>query len=105
MEKYQGQAEVSLGTFSIVVHESTRDAFEEWKVEQSDLLMDLQKESFEGKEVPEIYQACWDEGFPYTGTIGGMFSYRFTPTSLGNVITCECPINGTKFDLSESDLW
>lgn len=36
---------------------------------------------------------------PYFGAIGGVFTYSFTPTSIGNMISVSCNVTGEKLDL------
>lgn len=31
-----------------------------------------------------------DRGIQYVGAMGGAFSYKFTPTSLGTIVSVEC---------------
>lgn len=43
-----------------------------------------QKESGEFDAMP-IAHDSWEQGFPYTGAIGGGMTYSFSPTSIGLV--------------------
>lgn len=38
-------------------------------------------------------------------TIGGKFSFIFTPTGLGNIIEIQCNICKEKIDLTDYDKW
>jgi len=43
-------------------------------------------------------------GVRYTGAIGGAYTYRFTDTSLGTVVTVHCGC-GEAIDVSDYDQW
>ena len=44
------------------------------------------------------------KGEVYVGAIGGAYTFCFTPTGLGNMVEVKCA-DGTKLDLTDSDLW
>ena len=39
----------------------------------------------------------------YTGAIGGRFSYKFTPTGIGTIITIIYNVDHTELDVTEYD--
>jgi len=41
----------------------------------------------------------------YYGAIGGGFTYHFTPTSLGVIVTIENCVTKTVLDLTDYDSW
>lgn len=41
----------------------------------------------------------------YIGAIGGMFTYSFTPTTLGTIIKVTNNVSGSMVDLSDYDSW
>jgi hypothetical protein len=45
-----------------------------------------------------------EKGEVYVGAIGGAYTFCFTPTGLGNMVEVKCA-DGTKLDLTDSDLW
>lgn len=52
----------------------------------------------------EAAKACWEDGYPYTGAIGGGLTYCFSPTSIGMsfVVTF---LDRFKLDLTDYDSW
>ena len=44
------------------------------------------------------------KGEVYVGAIGGAYTFCFTPTGLGDIVEVKCA-DGTKLDLTDSDLW
>ncbi len=65
----------------------------------------VNKQIEETKEPNEFHRFCWDNGVPYTGTIGGGLSYIFSPTSIGLCLTVKESLTGEEIDLTEYDLW
>jgi len=61
--------------------------------------------SFELTEEQEKTLNEWKaaQEFP-SATIGGAYTYKFTPTGLGTVIVVRC-VNGNKIDLTDYDNW
>lgn len=61
--------------------------------------------SFELTEEQEKTLAEWKatQEFP-SATIGGAYSYEFTPTGLGAIAVVKC-VNGNKIDLTDYDNW
>ena len=41
----------------------------------------------------------------YSGAIGGQFSYKFTPTSLGDIITVIDGTSGEELNVTDFDSW
>ncbi len=76
---------------------------EEWKKEVYAKGIALQKEQYPEPEDHMVW--CWEEGFPYTGAIGGQFTYCFTPTSIGVTATVKDYITGEKIDLTDYSEW
>jgi len=62
-----------------------------------------QKEEIESPNDFIIF--CWEEGYPYTGPIGGGLTYSFTNTSIGVVITVKESITGETLDISDYESW
>lgn len=76
--------------FNCVVTKGMRLAVEQWLNETVyPEVIKFQKEyhRVNGFPVDEFKQAAWDEGYPYEGAIGGGLSYRFTQTSIGDIVT------------------
>ncbi len=64
--------------------------------------LEEQKEMFTSEE----YDFYTQNGeCPYPGTIGGEFTYSFTPTSLGLIKKVKEEITGEELDLTEYDEW
>lgn len=71
------------------------------KNEVYSLVISKQKETM--LNVDSFVQDCWDDGYPYQGTIGGGLTYSFTPTSIGVI---ESVTYGEyKLDLTDYDSW
>lgn len=51
----------------------------------------------------EIFRACWEAGYPYTGAIGGGITYSFSPTSIGMVTKVSA--FGQELDLTDYGSW
>ena len=62
-----------------------------------------QKEEIENPG--EHFLFCWENGVPYTGTIGGGVTYSFTATGLGYIVTVQEAITGEKLDITDYDMW
>lgn len=66
------------------VEEKTAEVF---KQEQQKLAIADQQEKIQPDDPDfDTYYVSWEMGFPYMGPIGGQFSYRFTPTSIGHTV-------------------
>lgn len=50
---------------------------------------------------PDTYGFCWENGFPYTGAIGGQFTYSITPTSIGTIVVVEDAVTGEELDITD----
>ncbi len=61
--------------------------------------------NIEGEELKKLLK--WQKQFKFVplGAIGGSYSYCFTPTSLGVVITCKNNANGEEIDVTEYLDW
>lgn len=59
-------------------------------------------EEWKRKHDEEAHGADYSQKkFRYSGAIGGSYTYRFTPTSIGTFGTCVCSC-GAKFDFQEA---
>lgn len=73
-------------------------AFEAWRVEVQKRGAAKQRSTD-----PDAPQLSADA--PYTGAIGGAFTFSFTPTSVGDVVTVCDSITDETIDISEYDQW
>lgn len=77
-----------------------------WLNEQDALAIENQKETIKEDDPSyQWYRSCWDEGYPYTGAIGGGLTYSFSPTSIGMVVKVHYALTGATVDLTDYDLW
>ena len=61
--------------------------------------------SFELTEEQEVKLAEWKAKQEYASvTIGGAFTYKFTPTGIGTMLIVKC-VNGNSIDLTDYDNW
>lgn len=74
-----------------------------WLQEQN--VAAVAKQRAEVKNPDKITRQMWDEGYPYTGAIGGVLTYCFTPTSVANVVVVRHGITGAELDLSDYESW
>jgi hypothetical protein len=75
------------------------EAAVEWQDSQEQKLIIKQKET--EKDPNPVQVMFWKMSKPYTGTIGGQFSYKFTPTSIGLFATVIDEIQNEEIDLAE----
>jgi hypothetical protein len=47
----------------------------------------------------------YPDGLPYSGAIGGQFTYCFTNTGLGQIIVVKDNISGKEINLTDFDNW
>lgn len=91
-------------TFTLTDHQ--RDVLATWLREQRTALA---KEQLKDPAIAHLVLITDDQQhLPYTGAIGGELTYRFTPTSLGDIVEVVW-CGGTKWeqsvDLTEYDLF
>jgi len=61
--------------------------------------------SFELTEEQEKALTEWKATQEFSSaTIGGAYTYKFTPTGLGTIVVVKC-VNGNKIDLTDYDNW
>lgn len=82
---------------------SQKERLDKWLEGQNALAIEHQKEVY--KQPNAIIAACWEDGFPYTGAIGGCITYHITPTSLGIAIKVTHAITKNEIDLSDYEDW
>lgn len=58
------------------------------------------KEFLDWEEFRERHKDC-----EFTSTIGGKFSFTFTPTGLGNIIEVKCNACKKEEDITNIDYW
>lgn len=74
-----------------------------WKKECYVLGVELQKKEIQNPGFE--YTSSWDIGYPYTGAIGGQFTYLITPTSLGDIVVVEDAITNRELNLTDYEVW
>lgn len=76
----------------------------EWLEKENNKVIADQKTS--PPDVPrDVLEACWEEGNPYGGAIGGALTYSFTPTSIGMVVVVKNGHTGNEIDLTDYRSW
>jgi len=81
-------------------------AFNIFKKQCEEELLKYQKETYTGSEREEYYKKqTQDWTVPYTGAIGGLFTFEFTPTYLGNKVVVKCCHPKKEKDLTNYDAW
>lgn len=80
------------------------EAYDAFKREQHAKAVEKQKSEV-SKDDPfiDMYESCWESGYPYEGAVGGGFSFTFTPTSIGNFITIKYALTGDEMDITDLD--
>lgn len=53
----------------------------------------------------QLYKDCWDTGYAYGGAIGGILTYSFTPTSVGEALVVRHNLTGEAINLSNYNNW
>ena len=66
--------------------------------EQRELIQKWMKEHDQAKHIPA------GKKYRYSGAIGGAYTYKFTGTSIGTVVTVHCAC-GEAIDVSDYDQW
>lgn len=79
--------------------EKAWEATIEWQASQERKLIEHQKATIKNPGPVEI--SFWKMDVPYTGTIGGHFSYKFTPSSIGLFCTVYDEIQKEELHLTE----
>ena len=70
--------------------EKQKEQINEWVKIQESAFIEKQKQNIdESDPFYEICKSCWEDGYPYTGAIGGDLKYSFIPTSLGTLVEVE----------------
>lgn len=78
--------------------------FNNWDHKQNILAIKEQKEN--PPDVPiSILESCWEDGYPYSGSIGGVHTYCFTPTSLGVMVSVKHAHTHNTLDLTDYENW
>ena len=89
--------------WSFELNDSQIQKLEEWKKKMFKKGVALQKEQYPDPD--ETMKFCWEEGFPYTGAIGGQFSFIFTPTSIGVAVQAKDALTGETLELTDYSDW
>jgi len=88
---------MSLIGFSLDAEQSER--YQEWEKEQDAKVRARQLESTDSST------AKMAECGAYYGTIGGGYTFTFTPTGLGTVVKVKNCVTGEELDLTDYDSW
>lgn len=81
---------------------------EKWKKEVYTKGVKLQKKEVKKRKIKNnlsLYEESWELGYPYTGAIGGQFSYTFTPNSIGESVKVKDAVTGEVLDLTDISSW
>ncbi len=76
--------------FNCVVTKGMDSAVKKWLDETVyPEVIEFQKNHYKDNNFPvdEFVRDSWAAGYPYSGAIGGGLSYRFTRTSIGDIVT------------------
>jgi hypothetical protein len=70
-------------------------------------LDDKQSEKFDRWRTEQDEKVATAQGnkIPYYGAIGGAYTFSFTPTTLGTVVTITNGLTNDKIDLTKYDEW
>lgn len=63
----------------------------------------IAKQKEQNKNPDAFVQACWEQGRPYEGAIGGGLTYEFTNTSIGTIVSARYSTYGTDYKLDLTD--
>lgn len=75
-----------------------------WIEKQNKKAVKIQKKS--GSFKNDVFAAaCWEEGYPYNGAIGGDLTYCFSPNSIGMVVYVIHGHTKEEFDLTDYAVW
>lgn len=78
---------------------------DEWISAQNQKAVNAQKAN-PPRGVPlDLLESYWEDGFPYSGATGGCFTYSFTPTSIGVVVSVYNSHTGGTIDLTNYATW
>lgn len=89
--------------FNIKISEHTYKKLKNW-ISECDAKA-VAKQRSEYKNPDAVVIACWNDGYPYFGAIGGGISYTVTPTSLGAAIKARYTYLDEELDLTEYENW
>ena len=79
------------------------EKYNKWQESVYQKMIDEQRKN-PPKNIPrELLESMWDDGFPYTGAIGGSTTFSFTPTSIGVVACVKDSVTGEEIDLTDYD--
>mgnify|MGYP000922472781 CR=1 FL=1 len=79
---------------------------ENWIKEQEKKAVEKQRQFFDSNDpMWKIAKTCWDEGYPYTGAIGGDISTSETFTSLGCIRKYTYNFTSETLDLTKYEDW
>lgn len=82
------------------------EAFKEFKKECEDELVLWQKNKYTGADREEHYRRLTqDWTVPYTGAIGGLFTFEFSPTTLGSKVVVKCSHPKKEKNITNYDSW
>lgn len=92
-------------TFSLTPEQEAR--FSEWCKEVNQEAVNKQmRNAIDAGRKPDVFESqCWEDGEPYTGAIGGRFTFMFTPNSIGIGVRVKDAVTERELDLSEYDNW
>ena len=86
-------------TFTLLDTEEAK--FQKWRSEVLKRGVDHQKKTIENPDI--VFRTCWEDGFPYTGAIGGQFTFSFIPTSVGTIVKVSDFVTGEVCDITDYD--
>ncbi len=82
-----------------------RAKLKEWRREQDTKTAENQRVGREARKAAGEPGPFDDMPLPYYGAIGGVLTYKFTPTGLGTKIVVEHGGTNKEIDLSEYSAW
>jgi hypothetical protein len=77
-----------------------------WQTEQNIKGIQIQKEQIKPDDVAyDTYKMMWDIGSVYGGTVGGVYTYMFTRTSIGIITQVRNSITNDELDLTDYEMF
>lgn len=78
---------------------------EAWMQEKNEQAVAAQRANPPSGVPIDLLESFWEEGYPYGGAIGGNYTFSFTPTSIGVVVTVTDSHTRETIDISDYELW
>jgi hypothetical protein len=78
----------------------------EWEKEQDKIAVEMQRKEIANQAYPNPFHVhLLERDEPYYGATGGVLTYKFTPTSIGEILVVKHSYTNAELDLTDYDSW